>query len=103
MSRRFVLSKPASRDLDESLAYVFEASGERRAQHVAERLQEAFQKLLDNPELGHRREDLTSLPVVFYAVWSYFIIYKASDEAMEIVRVVHAARDVEALLRNEAL
>ena len=103
MSRRFVLSTPASRDLDEILAYVIESSGERRAQHVAARLQDAFQKLVDNPGLGHYREDLTPSPVLFFRVWSYFIIYKASDEALEVARVVHSARDVEAVLRDEPL
>lgn len=101
MSRRFILSTPASQDLDELFSYVLQNSSEPRAQHVAEHLQEAFQKLADNPGLGHSREDLTSSPVLFYTVWSYFIIYKPNTKPLQVARVVHAARDVEALLRDE--
>jgi len=101
MNRRFILSSPASQDLDEILTYVLENSGERRAQHVAGRLQEAFQTLADNPGLGHHREDLTPSSVLFFTVWSYFIIYKPDTKPLQVARVVHAARDVEALLRDE--
>jgi len=101
MSRRFILSTPASQDLDEILTYVLENSSEQSAQHVAERLEEAFQKLADNPGLGHRREDLTSSAVRFLTVWSYFIIYKPDTKPLQVARVVHAARDVENLLRGE--
>ena len=101
MSRRFILSSPATHDLDEILSYVLEHSGEQRAEHVAERFNEAFQKLADNPGLGHRREDLTPSPVLFFSVWSWLVIYKADTKSLEVARVVHAARDVETLLREE--
>jgi antitoxin ParD1/3/4/toxin ParE1/3/4 len=101
MSCRFILSEPASRDLDDILTYVLEQSGRKRSQHVAGRLSEAFLKLAETPGLGHRREDLTSLPLLFYPVWSYFIIYKPETKPLEVVRVIHGARDVEALLREE--
>lgn len=101
MSRRYILSSPASHDLAEILTYVLENSGERRARHVAARLQEAFQKLADNPGLGHRRVDLTPSPVRFYTVWSYFIIYKPDTSPLQVARVIHAARDIETLLREE--
>jgi len=67
MSRRFVLSVFASQDLDEILSYVLEQNGPQRAQHVADRLHEIFQKLAESPGLGHKREDLTSLPVLFWS------------------------------------
>lgn len=68
MSSRFVLSAPACDDLDEILTYVLEQSGPQRAQHVANRLQQTFCKLADSPGWGHKREDLTSAPVLFRAV-----------------------------------
>jgi len=77
---------------------VLEQSGPERAQHVADHLYEAFQKLAETPGLGHKREDLTSLPVLFWAVWSYLVIYKPETKPLEVVRVLHGARDVEALL-----
>jgi len=61
-------------------------------------LYEAFQRLAETPGLGHKREDLALLPVLFYAVWSYLVIYKPDTRPLEIVRVLHGARDVEAIL-----
>lgn len=98
MSRRFLVSDPASQDIDEILAYVLEQSGHQRAQHVVDRLHETFQRLAESPGLGHKREDLTSLPVLFYGVWSYLVIYKPETKPLEVVRILHGARDVEALL-----
>jgi antitoxin ParD1/3/4/toxin ParE1/3/4 len=98
MSRRFVLSGPASQDVDEIFLYVLEQNGPQRAQHVADRLHEAFRKLAETPGLGHKREDLTLLPVLFWAAWSYLIVYRPETTPLEIVRVLHGARDVEPLL-----
>jgi len=98
MSGRFILSAPASQDLDDILTYVLEQSGPNRAQHVVEHLREAFQKLADRPGLGHQREDLADLPVLFWPVWSYLVVYKPDTKPLEIVRVLHGARDVNVLL-----
>ncbi len=65
---------------------------------MCDHLYEAFQRLAETPGLGHKREDLALLPVLFYAVWSYLVIYKPDTRPLEIVRVLHGARDVEAIL-----
>lgn len=98
MSRRFVLSTPASKDLDEILAYVLEQSGTERALHVVDRLRNSFLRLAETPDLGHRREDLTDADVLFYPVWSYLVIYRPTSKPLEIVRVLHGARDLPSLL-----
>jgi len=98
---QYVLSTYARRDLDEILQYVLEQSGPRRAQHVLDRLEDAFRKLSKSPALGHRREDLTPRPVKFFSVWSYLVIYDPESRPLRIVRVFHAARDVESILSRE--
>ena len=98
MSRRFVLSALAAQDLDEILTYVLEQSGHQRAQHVAEGLRKSLHKLAESPGLGHKREDLTSSHVLFYMVWSYLVIYRPNTNPLEIVRVLHGARDVYVIL-----
>jgi len=100
MSSRFVLSTPASDDLEGILSYVLEESGAQRAQHVADHLREAFHRLTHAPGLGHRREDLTSAPVLFCAVWSYLVVYKPDTTPLEMVRVLHGARDVGTILAD---
>ncbi len=49
MSNQFVLSSPASYDLDEILAYVLREGGARRAEHVLDRLQQAMNDLAESP------------------------------------------------------
>jgi len=98
MSFRFVLSALAAQDLDEILTYVLEQSGPQRAQHVVKGLRDALYKLSATQGLGHKREDLTSSPVLFSAVWSYLVIYKPDTNPLEIVRILHGARDVYCIL-----
>lgn len=103
MTRRLVLSTPASHDLNEIVGFVLENSGPERAEHVLKGFFTAFEKLVANPGLGHRREDLADSPVLFFRVWSWFVIFRHDEKSLDIARVVHAARDIETLLQDEPL
>jgi len=50
--------------------------------------------------MGHNRQDLTELPVLFWPVGSYLIIYRAEHRPIEIVAVTQGSRDVPAFLRR---
>ena len=52
------------------------------------------------PLLGHRREDLTSFPILFWPVGAYLIIYRAERHPVEIVAVTQGSRDIPAFLRR---
>ncbi len=52
------------------------------------------------PGKGHRREDLTGRPVLFWPVRSYQIIYRAQPETLEIIAVLHGKRNIKRLLKN---
>jgi toxin ParE1/3/4 len=58
----------------------------------------AFRLLASRPEAGHLRQDLTPLPVKFWPVFSYLIVYDPAARPLGIVRVLHGRRDVEAIL-----
>ncbi|NBC10662.1 MAG: type II toxin-antitoxin system RelE/ParE family toxin [Planctomycetes bacterium] len=68
------------------------------AERVMDRLQQAFVDLAANPGIGHRRDDLTHRDVRFLAVSSYLIIYRHDTQPVEVLRVVHGARDVSSAL-----
>ena len=69
------------------------------ADRVAERLHEAFRQLAQFPRQGHLRRDVkTSEPVLFGPVGSYVVVYKPEPKPIVIVRVIHGARDLDALL-----
>ena len=50
------------------------------------------------PGIGHLRTDLSDDPLRFWGVRKYLIIYRAEKSPIEIVRVLHGARDVQAIL-----
>ena len=55
-------------------------------------------RLAEHPESGHTREDLTELPLRFWTLHSYLIIYRADVEPIEIVRVLSGYRDIPTIL-----
>lgn len=93
----FKLSPQAARDIREIWTYVA-ADSIKGARRIRLQIFEACQKIAENPRIGHRREDLTDKPVLFWPVGSYLIVYNAARKPVEIVRVVHGARDIPSLL-----
>lgn len=68
------------------------------ADRVEQEIQGAAAMLARNPERGHLRRDLTSMPVRFWTVHSYLIIYDPVARPLEIVRILSGYRDVAAML-----
>jgi len=96
---RFVLTKAARTDLDEIFDYIAR-DNPNAAGRVLEKLREAMRILARNPEIGHYRRDLASEPVRFWSVYSYLVIYRADARPLQIVRVLHASRDVRSILEE---
>jgi len=67
-----------------------------------EELVRAFEMLAQTPGIGHRRTDLTSHPVFFFAVYQYMVVYRKS-QPLEIAAVIHGRRDVERILGQRNL
>src|SRR5271157_1108687 len=70
------------------------------AEQVIEQFFSAFDHLAQWPRSGHIRADLTPRNVLFWPVGSYLIVYRQNEESREvqIVAVLHAARDLPAIL-----
>lgn len=92
-----ILSPEAAADLEEIVEFIASENVDAAIRVWAE-VREALERLTDAPEIGHSREDLTTEPLRFWPVRRYLIIYRASPEMIEVVRVLHGARDVEAIL-----
>jgi plasmid stabilization system protein ParE len=54
--------------------------------------------LATTPGAGHRRPDLTALDVRFFPFYSYLIVYRETAGTLQIVAILHAARDVPRIL-----
>jgi plasmid stabilization system protein ParE len=82
----YVLGTGAELDLDEIWEYIANDSIEAADRWIA-KLFDAFEKLARTPGMGHKREDLTAYPVLFWPVGAYLIIYRVQNEFLEIVAV----------------
>jgi antitoxin ParD1/3/4/toxin ParE1/3/4 len=67
---------------------------------VLKQLREAFRKLADMPGIGHFREDLLDQRYRFWSVHSYLIVYRWETKPLEIISIVHGARDLAAFFAN---
>lgn len=94
----YILGRDAQRDLDDLWDYIAEDSVEAADRLIA-RLFKAFEALARNPGIGHRREDLTDFPVLFWPVGNYLVIYRTKKALIQIVAVVHGKRDIPTFLR----
>jgi antitoxin ParD1/3/4/toxin ParE1/3/4 len=60
------------------------------------------QQVADKPDLGHFRRDLTQKPLRFFTIRGiYLIVYDPATEPLEVLRVLHGARDVSRHLEIE--
>ena len=93
----FRLSQQAERDLDEITDYITDRNPSA-AVHKVEKLLDKFSLLGRNPLLGEMRNDLPHNLRGFVA-GSFVILYTPTANGIEIVRVVHAARDLGPLMQ----
>jgi antitoxin ParD1/3/4/toxin ParE1/3/4 len=96
--KRFVLTPLAEQDLNEIWEFIGGDSVDA-ANRVLGKIEAAIYKLTENPGLGHLREDLADRRHRFYLIYSYLIIYRPGTDPLQIIRVLHAARDVQTHLR----
>lgn len=100
MSARFHLSPEATEQLGALVEFIAEENPAATV-HVRNALYEACKQLATMPGMGHTREDLTARPVKFWSVFSYLVVYDPASVPLEVVAIIHGARDVETLLKNQ--
>jgi antitoxin ParD1/3/4/toxin ParE1/3/4 len=96
---RFVLTPAARADLNEIFDYISRDSPDA-AHRVLEELRTAMKKLARMPDMGHFRRDLASEPLRFWPVFSYLIIYRPEARPLQVVRVLHGARDIRRIMEE---
>lgn len=90
---------PAAKDdLFEIWAYIA-GDNPAAANRVEREILEACLRLAARPDLGHYRRDLTDKPARFFPMrGTYLIVYDPATEPLEIIRILHGARDATAEL-----
>ena len=95
----YVLGTGAELDLDEIWEYVAEDNIDAADRWIG-KLFDAFDSLAQNPGMGHRRDDLTAYPILFWPVGAYMILYRLQKGFVEIVAVTQGARDIPSFLHQ---
>ena len=95
--KRFILTPRAKQDVNDIWDYIANDNIEA-ADRVLDALVNAMIKLAKNPGMGHRRDELTDTRHRFLLVYSYLIVYRHETKPLQIIRVLHAARDVQSIL-----
>jgi antitoxin ParD1/3/4 len=96
---RYILAPEALQDLQDIWDFIAVDNPEA-ASALQEEFFEAIAGLAIMPGKGHKRDDLTDRPVHFFRVRSYLIVYRADSDPIQIVAVLHAARDIPTVLRR---
>jgi len=87
------ISPRASEDLTEIWSYIADDSV-ANADAFIDKLYETMEVLSRQPGSGRRREELAS-GIQSFPFGRYIIFYRAVTSGIEIVRVLHGARDIE--------
>ena len=88
---RPAFTKDANRDLEKIVSYI----GERNpgaAAHLTDRLEAECWRLARDPGIGQPRPDLAE-NLRFFPVGNYLIFYRERSEGIQVIRILHGARD----------
>lgn len=89
---RLLLRPRALEDLDNIGDYIARDSPSS-AEAFLRLLEEKMTLLAEHPRIGHRRSDLPE-GLRLHPVKSYLIVYRPLPDGIDVVRVLHAARQI---------
>jgi toxin ParE1/3/4 len=95
-----IIKRPLARsDLSEIWDYIA-ADNETRADAFVDLIDQKFQALADHPNLGRSRDELEE-GLRSFPVGKQVIFYRVIPEGVEIVRVLHGSRDLNAFFNPD--
>ena len=105
MTRKIVIRPRASKDLDEEFAYIAENNIDA-ALRFFDATRESISQLAKMPGIGSpcevKNQSLAGLRKwAVKAFNKHLIFYLTQDDCIEVVRILHAARDIPTVLDGE--
>jgi len=104
--KRVRITPQAERDIDGEVVYLAEEADPETAIRFFEAAHETFRALLAMPGMGRMRTlnnprlaDIRQWPVSSFE--KYLIFYRGVSTGIDIVRVLHGARDIDRVLDEE--
>jgi plasmid stabilization system protein ParE len=95
----YVLSPEVLQDLQDIWDFIA-ADNVVAADKLENEFFDAFEMLAKGPSMGHTRSDLTERDVRFWPVGQYLIVYRSLPTPLQVVAVLHGARDVAEVIRK---
>jgi toxin ParE1/3/4 len=96
----------ADADLDQQADYLANEASLGTALRFYDAVRITFDKIAQNPRIGQKRESLNPC-LMGLRVWrvegfeKHLIFYRPGDDGVEIVRVLHGARDIDTVLDED--
>jgi toxin ParE1/3/4 len=91
-------SRRSQRDLNEIWDHIAE-DDRGAAERFSAAVRQKCRILAENPRLGRARDELRK-GLRSFPVGKFLIFYRPLEDGIEVVRVLHGARDIEAALRR---
>ena len=98
--KNFRLSKAAEADLTDIWAYKAEF-GEAQADELVEKIVEQLVMLTSFPEAGRKRPEIKE-GLRSFAVERHVILYRLTDQDIEVVRIIYGTRDINSALSEDS-
>src|SRR5258708_521258 len=102
MSASFKLTALATEDLD-GIWWFIAADNEDAANRVETGIVSMCRRLARSPCLGHRRPEITPLPVRFWTVPrypNYVIVYRPETKPLQVVGILHGKQRLNDILKD---
>src|SRR5688572_18629445 len=95
---RLVRSPKAVIDVADIVEYIA-ARNVSAARRLLDRFDDLVRRLADNPQMGQQRDDL-AVSARTISIGSYVVVFRPVVGGVEIIRVIHGARDIESLFAD---
>lgn len=104
MKRKVVIRPAAGRDLDRAADYIAQHQDLDTALRFYQAAEETFRLIATQPEMGRRRDfgnpQLKGVRICLMKEFDrHLVFYRPLKGGIEVLRIIHGARDIENLLR----
>lgn len=89
----YILSEIADKDLEDIFDYTFDEFGFNQAEKYLLEIEEIFQHLIVNPQIGKKRDEIKQ-GLYSFPKDNHIIFYRILDDHIRVVRVLHGSRDL---------